>query len=104
MRRDRSARATRGSWSGTSCRARSDRSSSGDTADRRDDHHRAGLSYLGFGVRPPTSAGQPIVAFARSCKPCDLRYRARLMIFLTVMSINFVGDGLRDALDPHSQR
>ncbi len=27
-----------------------------------------------------------------------------LMIFLTVMSINYVGDGLRDAFDPHSTR
>jgi ABC-type dipeptide/oligopeptide/nickel transport system permease subunit len=26
------------------------------------------------------------------------------MVFLTVMAINFVGDGLRDALDPYSQR
>jgi ABC-type dipeptide/oligopeptide/nickel transport system permease subunit len=26
------------------------------------------------------------------------------MIFLTVMSINYVGDGLRDAFDPHSRR
>jgi ABC-type dipeptide/oligopeptide/nickel transport system permease subunit len=27
-----------------------------------------------------------------------------MMIFLTVMSINFVGDGLRDALDPYGRR
>jgi len=26
------------------------------------------------------------------------------MIFLTVISINFVGDGLRDALDPYGRR
>jgi ABC-type dipeptide/oligopeptide/nickel transport system permease subunit len=26
------------------------------------------------------------------------------MIFLTAMSINFVGDGLRDALDPYGRR
>lgn len=64
----------------------------------------SGLSYLGFGVQPPTpswgnilASGQTHVFFAPW-----LGIFPGLMIFIAVMCINFIGDGLRDALDPHS--
>jgi peptide/nickel transport system permease protein len=62
----------------------------------------AGLSYLGLGVPPPTASWGSMVADGR-----DYLFRAwwisffpGLCIFLTVMTYNLVGDGLRDALDP----
>jgi peptide/nickel transport system permease protein len=64
----------------------------------------AGLSYLGFGVREPVPTWGNMLTEANNVsvltgKPW-LWIPPGLMIFLTVLSINFVGDGLRDALDP----
>ncbi len=66
----------------------------------------SGLSYLGFGIQPPTPSWGNILASAQSHA-----YRAPwlaifpgLMIFVTVMAINYLGDGLRDALDPYTVR
>jgi peptide/nickel transport system permease protein len=65
----------------------------------------SGLSYLGFGIQPPTPSWGNMLNDAQ-------RFMVRLpwlaimpgmMIFLTVMAINYVGDGLRDALDPRSK-
>jgi peptide/nickel transport system permease protein len=66
----------------------------------------SGLSYLGFGVQPPTSTWGNLLEGAKPhMKTLPLYAIAPgLMIFLTVMSVNFVGDGLRDALDPHAHR
>ena len=66
----------------------------------------SGLSYLGFGVQPPTSSWGNLLEGAKPFLQTLPVYAIApgMMIFLTVMSINFVGDGLRDALDPHSQR
>ena len=66
----------------------------------------SGLSYLGFGVQPPTSSWGNLLDGAKPFLQTLPMYAIApgMMIFLTVMSINFVGDGLRDALDPHSQR
>lgn len=66
----------------------------------------SGLSYLGFGVQPPTSSWGNLLDSAKPFLQTLPVYAIApgTMIFLTVMSINFVGDGLRDALDPHSQR
>ncbi len=66
----------------------------------------SGLSYLGFGVQPPTSSWGNMLESAKAHMATLPVYAIApgLMIFLTVMSINFVGDGLRDALDPHSRR
>jgi peptide/nickel transport system permease protein len=66
----------------------------------------SGLSYLGFGVQPPTSSWGNLLDGAKPFLQTLPVYAIApgMMIFLTVMSINFVGDGLRDALDPHSQR
>ncbi len=66
----------------------------------------SGLSYLGFGVQPPTATWGTLLDDAQG-KMRQLPVFAiapGLMIFLTVMSINYVGDGLRDAFDPHSHR
>jgi peptide/nickel transport system permease protein len=66
----------------------------------------SGLSYLGFGVQPPTSTWGNLLEGAKPYLQTQPVYAIApgLMIFLTVMSINFVGDGLRDALDPHTRR
>ncbi|CAN5652050.1 ABC transporter permease [soil metagenome] len=66
----------------------------------------SGLSYLGFGVQPPTSTWGNMLQSAKAHMSTLPVYGIApgMMIFLTVMSINFVGDGLRDALDPHSRR
>jgi peptide/nickel transport system permease protein len=63
----------------------------------------SGLSYLGFGVQPPTPTWGNMLKNAQ-----ELMTRAPwtaifpgLMIFVTVIAINFIGDGLRDALDPY---
>lgn len=66
----------------------------------------SGLSYLGFGVQPPTATWGTLLDDAQG-KMQSLPMFAiapGLMIFLTVMSINYVGDGLRDAFDPHGRR
>jgi ABC-type dipeptide/oligopeptide/nickel transport system permease subunit len=65
----------------------------------------AALSFLGLGVRPPTPSWGGILADGR---PHLLRYPhisffPGLMITLTVLAFNFVGDGLRDALDPRQK-
>lgn len=64
----------------------------------------AAISYLGFGVSMPTPTWGNMLQEAQNMavlteKPW-LWLPPGAMIFLTVMSINFVGDGLRDALDP----
>ena len=64
----------------------------------------SGLSYLGFGIQPPTPTWGNMLNDAQT-------YMTRypwvavfpgLMIFVTVLSVNFVGDGLRDAFDPRT--
>jgi peptide/nickel transport system permease protein len=66
----------------------------------------SGLSYLGFGVQPPTSTWGNMLQSAKAHMSTLPVYGIApgMAIFLTVMSINFVGDGLRDALDPHARR
>ncbi len=66
----------------------------------------SGLSYLGYGVQPPTATWGNLL---RDAQPLMQQLPVfaiapGMMIFLTVISINFVGDGLRDALDPHGRR
>lgn len=63
------------------------------------------LSFLGLGVRPPTATWGGILSDGRAF---ILRYPhiaifPGLMIVITVLAFNFVGDGLRDALDPHQR-
>ncbi|MGQ0777045.1 MAG: ABC transporter permease [Pseudonocardiales bacterium] len=65
-----------------------------------------GLSYFGFGVQPPdVSLGTLIASGTHSALtfPWLFLFSGGLLV-LTVLSVNFVGDGLRDAFDPTSQR
>ena len=62
------------------------------------------LSYFGLGVQPPTASwGNMLINAQELSTMLDAPWKAfypGLMIFLTVLSFNFFGDGLRDALDP----
>ena len=66
------------------------------------------LSYLGLGVTPPTPSWGNMIDAANNL--VDFKKRPWLWIppgaaiFLTVISINLLGDGLRDALDPKMKR
>jgi len=62
----------------------------------------AGLSFLGLGVQPPapTWGGMLSIGFQYINLSKSLVIFPGLAIFVTVLSLNFVGDGLRDALDP----
>ena len=61
------------------------------------------LSFLGFGVMPPTPTWGNMLNDARGA-PLEHLFTQTLspglFIFLTVLAVNFLGDGLRDALDP----
>lgn len=62
----------------------------------------AALSYIGLGVQPPTPEWGAMLADARSHilnYPYLIMFPG-LIIALTVLAINLIGDGLRDALDP----
>jgi peptide/nickel transport system permease protein len=63
----------------------------------------AGLSFLGFGIQPPTPSWGNLLsnALEHMLKHPWLAIFPGLMIFLTIISINYIGDGLRDAFDPH---
>ena len=60
------------------------------------------LSFLGLGIQPPTSSWGNMLNHATTDmgKAPWLAFFPGFFIFLAVMSINFIGDGLRDALDP----
>lgn len=65
----------------------------------------AALSYLGLGVQPPAPAWGRMLADGRAFVD-DAPWIAifpGLAILLTVMAFNFLGDGLRDALDPRQK-
>jgi peptide/nickel transport system permease protein len=64
------------------------------------------LSYVGFGIQPPdTSLGLLITSAqgAVDTRPW-LFYFPGLFILLIALTVNFIGDGLRDALDPRQTR
>lgn len=64
----------------------------------------AALSFLGFGVQPPTASWGNMLNGAQSLtiltSKAWLWLPPGLAVVLTVLSINFIGDALRDALDP----
>lgn len=66
------------------------------------------LSFLGLGVRPPTASWGGMLQDAQSpVVLSDLPWlwtSPGIMIAITVLAINFVGDGLRDAFDPRARR
>jgi peptide/nickel transport system permease protein len=66
----------------------------------------SGLSFLGFGVQPPTPTWGNMLKTAQDqmiTAPWTAIFPG-LFIFVTVIAINYVGDGLRDALDPRHFR
>ena len=66
----------------------------------------AAFSFLGVGVLPPTPSWGEMIASATSYFEIvpTLMIFPGLAIFFTVLSFNLLGDGLRDALDPRSDR
>lgn len=63
------------------------------------------VSFLGLGVQPPTATwGNMLDSAYRYLDTAPwLWFFPGMLILLTVLSINFVGDGLRDAFDPRSR-
>lgn len=66
----------------------------------------AGLSFLGLGVPLPTSSWGNMLETAREIEVLRaspwMWVPPAVMILLTVLCVNFIGDGLRDALDPRT--
>ncbi len=66
------------------------------------------LSYLGLGVQYPKAAWGTMIALAKD--PAVLNYHvniwlpAGIMIVIAVLGFNFIGDGLRDAMDPKAKK
>jgi peptide/nickel transport system permease protein len=62
------------------------------------------LSYLGLGVQPPTPSWGNMLSNAQRFLEVEnaraLIVMPGLMIFVTVLAVNLLGNGLRDALDP----
>jgi dipeptide transport system permease protein len=66
----------------------------------------AGLGFLGLGAQPPMSEWGAMLADTRdlmSSHPWVMAFPG-IAILITVLSINLMGDGLRDALDPRLRR
>ncbi len=67
----------------------------------------AGLSFLGLGVQPPIASWGNMLNDAQSMTVLHtmpwLWVPPGVMIVVAVLAINFVGDGIRDALDPRMQ-
>jgi len=63
------------------------------------------LSFLGFGVQPPATSWGNMLASAEGNynQNTHLLYFPGLMILLTVLCVNFLGDGLRDGFDPQAK-
>ena len=64
------------------------------------------LSFLGLGIQPPAASWGNMLTGAQELlqQAPVLALWPGLLIFLTVIAFNFVGDGLQDALDPRSER
>lgn len=66
----------------------------------------AALSFLGVGVRPPTASWGAMIADAAENFDTQWWYMLSpgAALLLTVLAFNLLGDGVRDALDPRSER
>lgn len=68
----------------------------------------SGLSFIGMGIPQPTPTWGNMISEAQNIR--ILRYHPEawippgIGILVTVLAINFIGDGLRDAFDPKSNR
>ncbi len=66
----------------------------------------SGLSFLGLGVQPPTPTWGNMLTNAQDEMLKGHTWMAffpGIMIFITVICMNYIGDGLRDAFDPHKK-
>ncbi len=66
----------------------------------------AGLSFLGLGIRDPLPSWGNMLTAAQNLVTLEQRpwiLTPGLAIFLTTLAFNFLGDGLRDALDPKAR-
>lgn len=74
--------------------------------------YESSLSYLGMGIQPPKASWGNLLqkslsymfGTSRGGIPWWLIFFPGLFIFLTVLAVNFIGDGLRDAFDPKMVR
>ena len=66
----------------------------------------SGLSFLGLGIQPPQPSWGGMLAQGREFITLSwwMTTFPGLIIFLTVLSLNFIGDGLRESLDPRQRR
>ncbi|BES66370.1 ABC transporter permease [Gottschalkiaceae bacterium SANA] len=68
----------------------------------------AGLSFLGLGVKQPQPSWGNMLAAAQSLRSLRLHWwlwiPPGMMVLMTILSINILGDGLRDAFDPKLKR
>jgi peptide/nickel transport system permease protein len=64
------------------------------------------LSFLGFGIQPPDASLGLLVSKAQTAVTTRpwLFYFPGLFIILIALTINFIGDGLRDAFDPQQTK
>ncbi len=62
------------------------------------------LSFLGLGIQPPVPSWGNMLTNAQELiwQAPMLAFYPGMLIFLTVIAFNFIGDGLQDALDPRS--
>ena len=66
----------------------------------------AALSFLGFGIQPPNPALGSLIAAGQG-EGTQLWWLVTfpgVVIVVIALAINFIGDGLRDALDPTQRR
>ena len=66
----------------------------------------ASLSFLGMGVQPPTATWGSMLNRAQAYLTTApwIAIAPGVMILVVILCVNFLGDGLRDALDPQSYR
>ncbi|HEX8552564.1 MAG TPA: ABC transporter permease [Abditibacteriaceae bacterium] len=67
----------------------------------------AGLSFLGLGIREPMASWGNMLSAAQDLTTIESRQwilAPGFVIFITTLAFNFLGDGLRDALDPKSRK
>lgn len=63
------------------------------------------LSFLGLGIQPPLPSWGNLLTGAQETiwEAPGLAFYPGMLIFVTVIAFNFVGDGLQDALDPRAR-
>jgi peptide/nickel transport system permease protein len=63
----------------------------------------SGISFLGFGIQPPDPSWGNLLSDAQAhlLQYPWLAFFPGMMIFLTIISISYIGDGARDAFDPY---